>query len=247
MAMKTFNLYDDINTINTFTENCQHYNLRNSVCKDCGLCLDGNLQISKEVFGKFIPGGKTKHSCIDELEKFNFPPDIIVEADRIYCNEFVEGKTFRQDVRLSIHTTTVTEAYYRSGNPMDPRLIALKVGLPDTKAKHAITIGNENKTEGVFSCTNMVVQDYIKCYLSLCKDISTEVKEAILVLTNNLLKKFILLTNFNFYTLAAGIICYYGQTRKIDNLSVQNVANASKLSVPTINEMKKKIYTLENK
>ena len=247
MTTKTFDLCSDLNTINVFTENCQHYNLKNNACIDCGLLLDGDQQISKECFGNFVPAGKIKRGCREELQKFGFPPEIIDEADKIYREELVEGKTFRQDVRSSIHVTMITEAYYRSGHPMDPRLVAIKIGMRDTKAKSAITIGNENKAKGIFSCSNMVVKDYITCYLSLCSTkVSEEVKEAILVLADNLLRRHRLLTNNNLYTLASGIICHYGHTRNIEELYVNNICKIVHLSPPTITGMKGVIHNLDN-
>ena len=236
---------------------CQHLNQIDGLCEKCGMILESNDSCFEEsdhlemveVKSKKKASNKTsaRRSCRKELDQYMFPSNILDMADEIYCSEFKTTSAFRKTKRDYILITCITEAYYRSGNPQDPRLVAVEMGKKSTCVNAAITTANNYKMgKENFECTYMTVIDYVKCYFNRINNLSEDLYNDIVDMAKRLVKNDPLLSNNNLYTLAAGILSYCGQVKGEKKLDIKEMAKVSNLSQTTIGNMITQISASDN-
>ena len=234
------------NEVSEFHNNCNHEKVSEGTCMNCGLIVD-SIDAGEATFSRKI-SRKTSApvSIYNEMESYNIPDIVKRKADEIYQNIRNEAEKKggnlckRSGQRDKLKYYCLYEAYEQLGIIIDPRSLAIIVGLKHGKMSSAIS---EYTPPGTKRKPKTPI-DFISVYHQLF-NLPIGVENDIKNLTNRIVdKEPSLLEEPLPQNIAIAIISYYMKTR-FNGFKI-NLNSEIGISEMTISNLQKRIERIDN-
>jgi transcription initiation factor TFIIIB Brf1 subunit/transcription initiation factor TFIIB len=215
-------------------EQCEHLNVINSSCIDCGIMMDEFIGSGKSVKEKQV-----HKSIISNLEKLGFNEQIRNAANQIYLK--LQTVTKKNDLPM-LYFFCVFNACINTGTVEDPIKLAEKIGLPKNKIQKALNeFSNSSfKTPSILYTAIDLIPGFCESLNFNEDDIEGTVK-----LAQRLFLKAEDLMDESPRKIAGAIIQYYMSINGM-SFNKKEFAKIIRLSDVTINNSYRKICELDN-
>lgn len=238
-------LQDKSESIHSIVKACPHeYITTEGVCAGCGATYAGWNQKGRTYYSKGpsqTTGKINDRSIIPDLTKYNFPEDIMYEADDIFHQ--IGSPTKRSNERVKMLFFLVYTAHRNKGRFVNPQALGKTMGVSSGDINRALTAFSEVQTGYRPKINRTTPLDALP---GLCDDLNLEqIKDDILVVGREILEKCPSLKEEFPHKVAAGILSYYMEYNGI-RISPEVFKKTVDFSDVTINNIHQRITKIHN-